>query len=526
MQALRSILLGICVVSLGIEVSCISTLKQGDNLNSSSQLDSPNGLFTLRFYTPDNQHTNSSYIAVIFNRGEVAPIQIPAVWIGNRDDPLPSNSTPLLTLGAGGELAITRPGEGGDPIQLYAGGSQPSNITATLLDTGNFVVQNMSSNGQVLWQSYDHPTDTLLSGMKLGVNNKISSWLTPSNPASGPFTLEWDPSVAELLIRRRGMVYWRSGQLKDYYSEYWENVKNFENFNFNPDPFNFNYNSTNEGDYFMYTVIQVAGLTPDSRKAISGWRLDWTGNISTIDDRGIILAMASVCYGYNSDGFDTYSSGCELWEQPKCRNKHQVFDRRSGFFRNANTTPVAPNLEFNSSLSLSDCRDACWNWKNCECAGYSNILGQDYGCSYWIGKDLEWVQDNEGSTERRYVLLSSEKGWFAYLMIFFNQIQLKNLIFELSIAGNKKKNYVGIILGVVSAVLLLMLTLVYLIVRNRKGEHANHHHIFITLKSSQFLCYIWMIISEKGARITTTPDTRWIHRKLRARKQRTQYSTS
>ncbi|KAG6389701.1 hypothetical protein SASPL_151174 [Salvia splendens] len=453
-SSLRSILQCLCVLlCFSIKsVSSIDTLKQGDNLTSSSQLDSPNGLFTLRFYTPEsNQSTGNLYIAIVFNRGDSAH---KAVWIANRDDPLSNESSPELTLGTRGDLTITR--DGGDPIQVYtARESQTttSNITATLTDTGNFIL--LSNGTQVLWQSYDHPTDTLLSGMKLSANTKITSWLTPSNPAPGPFTLEWDPSQGELVIRRRGMAYWRSGRLVDYHDDDLGNVKNFEHFYISPDPDNFNYNLTSQGDYFMYTVIQVEGRTVDSRKVTSGWLLDEAGNITTIDDRGITLVMASVCYGYNS-GDDLYDKGCELWEQPKCLKRRQLVDLRSGYFTHANTTPVERTSDSNASLSLSDCRDACWKWSDCECAGYANYIGRDSGCSYWIGRDLEWVQNSAGSDEKIYVLQSPPKA--------------------------KAKSYIGIILGVVSAVVLLMLAVVVLIMRNRKVKREEELHELLTME--------------------------------------------
>lgn len=309
----------------------------------------------------------------------------------------------------------------------------------------------------MLWQSFDHPSDTLLSEMKLGgsVNTTISSWLTPTNPASGAFTLEWDPSAGELIIRRRGVAYWRSGQLKDYYDENLGNVKEFENLSFKPDAFNFNYNLTNGGDYFMFTVIPT-GLTPENRKVASGWRLGPTGDLSTIDDRGMILAAVSSCYGYSNQGSNG-SRGCELWEQPQCRNRDQTFDLMSGLFRHANETPAVRVSDNNSSLDLSDCREACWRWSGCECAGYSNYPGLDYGCSYWIGKDLKWEQDLEGSMERIYVLQSSGTG------------------------EKKNKKYIGIILGVVSAVVLLILGLAYLIKRNREGKREEELHELLTL---------------------------------------------
>ncbi|KAG6391430.1 hypothetical protein SASPL_149184 [Salvia splendens] len=370
-----------------------SFLHRHSETRRPSQLDSPNGLFTLRFYTPEAYPlSNNTYIAVVFNRGQGAPVDHKAVWIANRDHPVFTNSTPLLTLGTRGDRS--------------------------------------------------HPR------MKLSANTRITSWLTPSNPAPGPFTLEWDPSQGELVIRRGGMAYWRSGRLVDYDSNYFENVKIFENFYRRPDPYNFNYNLTSEGDYFMYTVIHNR-WTMDSRKVTSGWLLDETGNITTID-RPMVLVMASVCYGYNS-GDDLYDKGCELWEQPKCLKRRQVVDLRSGYFT-SNSPPVPTTTNTNAGLSLSDCRDACWKWDNCECAGYQG--GEGYGCSYWIGRDLKWEQDFSGNAPKIYVIQSSPKA---------------------------KEKYIGIILGVVSAVVLLILALVLLIMRNRKVKREEELHELLTL---------------------------------------------
>ena len=74
---------------------------------------------------------------------------------------------------------------------------------------------------QVLWQSFDYLADTLLPGIKLGVNYKtgqtwsLRSWLTEHIPVPGAFTLEWDPKGLELIIKQRGVVHWKSGVLRD-----------------------------------------------------------------------------------------------------------------------------------------------------------------------------------------------------------------------------------------------------------------------------------------------------------------------
>lgn len=59
-------------------------------------------------------------------------------------------------------------------LPLFMGpysGHETRNISAVLLDNGNFVLGEMSS-GRQLWQSFDRPSHVLLPGMKLGVNRE------------------------------------------------------------------------------------------------------------------------------------------------------------------------------------------------------------------------------------------------------------------------------------------------------------------------------------------------------------------
>ncbi|KAL0300452.1 UNVERIFIED_CONTAM: G-type lectin S-receptor-like serine/threonine-protein kinase [Sesamum angustifolium] len=377
---------------LASQVTSLDTLIQGDELNSSSRLVSANRVFTLGFYTPEN--TNNSYVAVWYTDGLYYP-----VWIGNREKPVFTNSTPVLAIDSTGKLIIKH--GGGESIELYAGESNKNVSACTLLDTGNFVARGVSPNGsagEVLWQSFDHPTDTLLPGMKLGVNHRTGR--------------NWALSSC-LFIRRRGVVYWTSGGLKDEWG--YLRVKKFENGDFVPDASNWNYNfsSAKNGDeeYFTYSLINDPVFTPDTRKVISGWRLDYQGDIFDNDRPGVVLA--SSCYGYKAK-VSAASKGCALWKQPKCRNNRETFVWRSGNFRPVNEQFVRAVYDSNSSLSLSDCREICWD--DCECAAYN-----DYGtggCMYWRGKNLEFEQSLDGSAVKKYVLTaSSSKGKKKHILI-------------------------------------------------------------------------------------------------------------
>ncbi|GFQ02848.1 g-type lectin s-receptor-like serine/threonine-protein kinase at1g67520 [Phtheirospermum japonicum] len=448
-KASTATLILIATLCLATQASSTDTLQQGDTLNSSSQLVSANRLFTLGFHTPQN--TNNSYLAIWYTNGSYPP-----VWIGNRENPIPPNSNPILTIGAAGNLTITH--GGGESFEVYSGGSR-NNLSATLLDSGNFVVSEMSS---FLWQSFDYPTDTLLPGMKLGFNRRtgrnwtISSWFDENNPATGAFTMEWDPIVGRLLIRRRGVTYWSSGQMKDYHVDLGDlRVKEFENI-FSPDVFNLNYNFTNvtngEEEYFSYTLLNVPNWTPDERKVISGWRLNYNGDIRDTD-RVIKIADSSQCYGYKPKR-SVISAGCELWEQPTCRNDRQTFDFRAGVFSAVNGPEAV--YDRNSSLGPSDCREICWD--DCLCVGYSHDFVTE-GCVHWRGRNVEFVQSLDGVTNanRMYVL-------------------------ETAPSGKGMKKHVKIILGVVSAIVVLVSGLALFIVRKlQKGKREEELHKLLTL---------------------------------------------
>ncbi|KAF3447844.1 hypothetical protein FNV43_RR08550 [Rhamnella rubrinervis] len=223
MMICNMILFVITLPSLwGISVSASShTLYQGDSLRSSQTLISSNRDFSLGFFRIEYSDNNNTYLGIKYiNDSRDSKI----LWMANREDPI-FNDSGVLTLDSMGKLFVKY--NGGDHTDLYAGRAGGGNTSATLQDDGNFVLREVNSNGshgRVLWQSFDYPTDTLLPGMKLGVNHKtgrswlLTSWLSTYDPASGAFTLEWDPKGLQLVTKRRGVVYWTTGEiLRDTY---------------------------------------------------------------------------------------------------------------------------------------------------------------------------------------------------------------------------------------------------------------------------------------------------------------------
>lgn len=58
---------------------------------------------------------------------------------------------------------------------------------ASMLDSGNFVIYNLDS--KIIWQSFDTPTDTIVSGQRLLATKKLVSSISVTNHASGGFRL-------------------------------------------------------------------------------------------------------------------------------------------------------------------------------------------------------------------------------------------------------------------------------------------------------------------------------------------------
>ncbi|TVT98130.1 hypothetical protein EJB05_56582, partial [Eragrostis curvula] len=179
------------------------------------KLVSTNGVFAMGFFSPSQ--TNSStrfYIGIWYNNIPKREV----VWIANRDNPIIIPSSATLAVTNRSDIVLSDPDEG----RIYW--STENNITVkrdagasvTLSNDGNLVLR--SSNGTVLWQSFDHPTDTLLPGMPLRMNyrtrfvGRLVSRKGPDDPSSGDFSLGGDLSSGlQYFIWNRSTPFWRSG---------------------------------------------------------------------------------------------------------------------------------------------------------------------------------------------------------------------------------------------------------------------------------------------------------------------------
>jgi len=133
------------------------SIKDGDVLVSSGQS------YELGFFSSGIDSTRR-YVGIWYRKVSERTV----VWVANRDNPI-NGTSGVLAINKQGNLVIYENNRSSVPVwSANVPASSMTNCTAQLLDSGNLVLVQQDSK-RVLWQSFDHATDTLLPGMKLGL---------------------------------------------------------------------------------------------------------------------------------------------------------------------------------------------------------------------------------------------------------------------------------------------------------------------------------------------------------------------
>ncbi|KAG7992448.1 hypothetical protein I3843_02G128500 [Carya illinoinensis] len=360
-------------------------LAQGQKLRDGEHLVSAEDRFRLEFFSPGT--SRNRYVGISYNLVNDAAELVAnkkVVWVANRNNPIADNSgilmidesCRLIISHSGGSLIVS------DSVQAA------KNTSAMLLDSGNFVLRELNSDGskqQILWQSFDYPTDTLLPGMKLGVSFKtmhvwsLTSWISENIPAKGSFALTTSYNIdgtSQLTIWWKGNAYWTSGN--------WQNGRyEFVRF-YNYGNYKFSSITHQNESYLTYSLYK--------KYSISGLILDPTGQI--VEITGLAPFGAGSC-SYNSN------PGCIKQQLPECRKPNDRFERIKGAMSDEGF-----NFDGNYNLSLFDCRLNCLN--NCSCIAYAYSDYNQTSCTIWIrGGNFE---ESNYSYSREIYVLTPEKG--------------------------------------------------------------------------------------------------------------------
>ncbi|KAM0952662.1 putative protein kinase RLK-Pelle-SD-2b family [Dioscorea sansibarensis] len=137
-------------------------------------LTSPNHTFQAAIYNPDHQQSNF-YLCVMHTLSNTI------IWSANRNFSIP-NSGPVKLTSSG--LTVSLP----NGTVVWSTPSFPSPVSSLrLLDSGNLLL--LDSKNSSLWQSFQHPTDTLVPGQRLLSGSSLVSSISSSNLSAGDFRL-------------------------------------------------------------------------------------------------------------------------------------------------------------------------------------------------------------------------------------------------------------------------------------------------------------------------------------------------
>ncbi|PRQ49137.1 putative protein kinase RLK-Pelle-SD-2b family [Rosa chinensis] len=134
---------------------------------------SSSGLYDFGFYKQGNGY--AVWIVLLAGMPEKT-----VVWTANRDHPLVSNNATLLFTSGGLSLQST---QGETSVATIT----QSAFSASMLDSGNFVLYD--SDQEIVWQSFDLPTDTILPKQRLRAGELLYSAKSESNSSTGIFRL-------------------------------------------------------------------------------------------------------------------------------------------------------------------------------------------------------------------------------------------------------------------------------------------------------------------------------------------------
>ncbi|KAI4296585.1 hypothetical protein L6164_036534 [Bauhinia variegata] len=127
-------------------------------IRDSETISSNDGAFRLGFFSPVN--TTNRYVGIWYlNESNI-------IWVANRFEPV-KDTTGIFTISDDGNLVVLN---GQNKVVWSSNVSiVPFNSTARLLDSGNLILLD-ATTGKTVWESFQHPSDTMVSEMKISSN--------------------------------------------------------------------------------------------------------------------------------------------------------------------------------------------------------------------------------------------------------------------------------------------------------------------------------------------------------------------
>jgi hypothetical protein len=368
------------------------TLSPGLSLSHSKRetIVSQGSIFELGFFKPGT--SSKIYLGIWYKR-----MHEKIVWVANRENPLSHPSSSRLYLSENGNLLLF---EGSSEIPVWSTNLTfpGSNITEAILgDDGNFVLRGRSNTSSIFWESFDHPSDTLLPGVKIWTrtSQQLISWKNSQDPAPGLFSVGLNPngSYQFLLEWNRSKIYWSSKVWNGTSLSPIFNISFVSSKNESERYFYLSlYNPSNLANYQIDHTGQIRGLVWGTLLSI--WTAFWYAPTKPSDVYALFGAFGVVQYPDNFSkpceclkGFkpfsieDTrlndWSGGCVRKSPLQCENNMHANVKKDWFMKISNMRlPIYSKAYM--AVNASSCELACM--ENCDCAAYAYNRS---GCMIW-----------------------------------------------------------------------------------------------------------------------------------------------
>ncbi|XP_048234998.1 G-type lectin S-receptor-like serine/threonine-protein kinase At4g27290 isoform X2 [Ricinus communis] len=454
-------------ILLAITCSALDTISPNQPLSDGGSLVSANGNYELGFLSLTDPRRR--YLGLWYRK--ISPRTI--VWVANRETSL-SNTTATLNITSQGNLVLLN--STNDLVWLSNTSRIAKNPVAQLLDTGNIVIREANDSKNYLWQSFDHPGDTVLPGMKVGINLVTghetfqSSWKSIDDPALGQFSFHLDTrGYPQLLLKKEDRVVYRAGS--------WNGLRLTGTPILRLDPvFTYEFEINAKEIYFKFDVLNLSIF---SRYALSPTglvqRLSW-------DDRAqdwvtIATAQTDQCENY---AFCGANASCEINNSPicvcldgftpktptdwnmqvwsdGCVRRTPLDCSKDGFVKRTGVKlPDTSSSWYDKTIDLKECERLCL--RNCSCSAYSNldIRNGGSGCLIWFN-DLIDIRGVPAGGEDLHIRVASSE---------LPKTKKKE--------GSFGKVKAGLIAGTAVIVIISMIVGFYMWRRNFRKQEGSH----------------------------------------------------
>lgn len=446
----------------GPSIGFLTSISANQSLSGDQTLISRGGFFELGFFNPGN---NSKYYIGIWYK-QIS--QKTYVWVANRDKPVSEKYSAKLAV-SGANLVLF------DQSQTMVWStnlisSTSSFVEAILEDSGNLVLRNRFNKTELLWQSFDYPTDTWLPGGKIRFDKKtkqsqyLTSWKNSEDPGEGLFSLELDPngSTSCHTLWNKSVKYWTSGPWSgDIFSFLFEMRLNHV--------YNLTFVSNEDESYLTYTmhnnttisrllvdfsgqIRQYSWLEPSQQ-----WNLFWSeprqqcevyafcGAFAICSRNSLTLCSCLPGFKpkFQSDwNLNDYSGGCVRKTKLQCEDSNSSKGKTDRFL--AMSKMALPNLAQSvQARDEEECKSTCLI--NCSCVAYAH---DNKECSIW-----------------HYDLLSLQQ--YSQVDSCERILYLKLAASEFSDSMNIKRMITGIFVGMVSGIGVLLASFLFVMMRRR-----------------------------------------------------------